>query len=197
MSTKIGKIYLYDYIDMMKYCYILSVIIAMSCSFGVAQNPSFIASVDKNRVATGEQFEITFSLNGNGGGDNFHSPAFTDFLTVSGPNQSTNMQFINGSVSSSVSYSYVLQPKAEGKFTIGPATIEVGGKQLKTQPVNIEVTKGSPQQAQQNGGQGNNGDISKQIGDNLFLKVTVDKSACVSGRTDYRNVQNLYSNQCC
>lgn len=181
MSTKIGKKYLYDYIDMMKLIYILSVIIAMSCSFGVAQNPSFIASVDKNRVATGEQFEITFSLNGNGGGDNFHPPSFNDFLTVSGPNQSTNMQFINGSVSSSVSYSYVLQPRTEGKFTIGPATIEVGGKQLKTQPVNIEVIKSTPQQGQQNSGQGNNGDISKQIGDNLFLKVTVDKPRVYQG----------------
>src|SRR5208283_993650 len=99
-STRIGKSYLYDYIDMMKIIYTLSVVLAITISMSIAQDASFIASVDKNRVTMGEQFEITFSLNGNGGGNNFHPPSFNDFLTLSGPNQSTNMQFVNGSVSS-------------------------------------------------------------------------------------------------
>src|SRR5258706_366588 len=115
----------------------------------LSQNISFTASVDNNRVALGEQFEITFSLGGTSAGSNFQPPPFTDFLVVGGPNQSTSMQFINGSVSSSVSWSYVLQPKAEGKFAIGRATIDYGGKKLQTQPVGIEVAKGSSQPAPQ------------------------------------------------
>src|SRR6185295_9091796 len=70
---------------------------------GLAQNISFTASVDNTRISLGEQFEITFSLGGTSAGSNFQPPPFNDFLVAGGPNQSTSMQFINGSVSSSVS----------------------------------------------------------------------------------------------
>jgi hypothetical protein len=146
-----------------------------------AQDATFTTSVDRNRVAIGEQFEITFTLNGSGSGSNFRPPSFNDFLTLSGPNQSTNMQFINGAMSASVTYSYVLQPRAEGKFVIPPAFINHGGKQLQTQPITIEVTKGAPQQKQQSKQSQQESDIGKQIGDNLFLKVVVDKARVYQG----------------
>jgi oxygen tolerance protein BatD len=152
---------------------------------GSAQTISFTASVENNRVGVGDQFEITFSLGGTSAGSNFQPPPFTDFLVIGGPNQSTSMQFINGSVSSSVSWSFVLQPKAEGKFTIGPATIDYGGKKLQTQPIAMEVAKGSAQPAQQQGRQQaqqpGTADIDKQIGDNLILRVTLDKSRVYQG----------------
>jgi len=144
------------------------------------QGVTFNASVDKNRVAMGEQFGMTFTLEGATGGKNFRPPAFTDFLPLSGPNQSTQMNYVNGVMSSSVAYSYILQPRAEGKFTIGPATIEAGGKQLQTQPVVIDVVKGSAQPKQQAQQQAN-ADIGKQIGDNLFLKAEVDRSRVYQG----------------
>jgi len=143
----------------------------------------FSASVDKNQIAVGDQLGVTFTLNGSSGGNNFRPPAFNDFLVQSGPNQSTSMQFINGSVSASVSYSYVLQPRAEGKFAIGPATIEVGGKKLSTQPITIEISKGAarPNQPRTSGQQAESQDVGRQIGDNLFLKVTVDKARVYMG----------------
>src|SRR6267378_652246 len=155
-------------------------IIALSAWSALAQNPSFTASVDKNSVSVGEQFEITFSLGGTTAGNNFTAPPFTDFLVASGPNQSTSMQFVNGSITSSISYNYLLQSKSEGKFTIGPATIDYGGKKLQTQPIAIEVTKGAPKpkaQAQQQG----DADLDRQIGDNLFLRVKLDKSRVYQG----------------
>ena len=61
------------------------------------------AQVSKNKVVTGEVFQITFSANGNISG--FKPPALSDFDVYSGPNQSTSMQFINGNVSQSMSFS--------------------------------------------------------------------------------------------
>jgi hypothetical protein len=145
-----------------------------------AQDVSFSASVDRTQLAVGEQLEITFALNGSSGGRNFHPPVFNDLTVLSGPNQSTSMQFINGSMSASVTYSYVLQPLRDGKFTIGAASIEAGGKQLQSQPIAITVTKGSPQPKQQ-AQQSQQTDIDRQIGDNLFLKVTVDRSRVYQG----------------
>jgi hypothetical protein len=150
-----------------------------------AQDPSFTASVDRNRLSVGEQFEITFSLSGQASSGNFQAPMFNNFIVLAGPNQSTSMQFVNGAVSSSVSYSYNLQAKAVGKFTIGPATLDYNGKQLKTNPVIIEVLKGGASQPNRQGQpqqqQAEDEDIGKQIGDNLFLKVRVDKSRVYQG----------------
>jgi hypothetical protein len=149
-------------------------------NFLVAQEGSFTASVDRNRIAMGEQIEITFTLNGSG--SNFQPPPFNDFQVLSGPNQSQSMQFINGSMSQSISYSYALQPRSEGKFTIASATVESNGKKLKSNNITIEVTKGSPQpKRQQNQQTGEDANISKQIGDNIFIKASVDRSSVYQG----------------
>jgi hypothetical protein len=168
----------------MKHFQYIGLTIILLCRVVVAQDASFTASVDRNRVAMGEQFQLTFTLSGQGGGSNFRPPSFNDFLVLSGPNQSTNMQIINGAVSSSVSYTYIIQPRSEGKFVIGSATINVGGKQLRSQPITIEVSKGAAaqsQQSQRQQQQGGSVDISKQIGDNLFLRVSVDRSKVYQG----------------
>ncbi len=146
-------------------------------TFTFAQDASFTASVDKTTVAADEQFGLEFILNGASGGKNFKLPDLSKFMVLSGPNQSTSMQFINGVVSSSVTYSYVLQPKEAGKFTIGEATIESGGKQYKSQPIQITVTKSGTKPKQQ--ASGNTDDV--QIGDNLFLRAVVDKSRVYQG----------------
>lgn len=144
---------------------------------------TFTASADRNRVAMGEQVQITFTLEGSTSGRNFRPPSFNDFLVLSGPNQSTSMQFINGQMSASVSYSYILQPRSEGTFTVGSATIEVDGKQLQTQSLTIEVTKGSPQpkQPSRHQVQTEDSELSRQISENLFLRVTVDKTRAYQG----------------
>lgn len=149
-------------------------------SGAAAQDLSFSASVDKNAVAAREQFTLTFTLNGSSGGQGFRPPSLADFMVNSGPNESTNMNIINGSVSSSIAYNYILQARSEGKFTIGPATIQAGGRQLSSQPITITVSKGAPQAKRQGGGS-NDADIGRQIGDNLFLKVTLDKTRVSQG----------------
>ena len=149
-------------------------------AYAFGQNASFVASVDNDHVAAGDQFQVTFTLTGSSGGNAFRPPAFNDFFVLSGPNQSTNMQIMNGAVSSSLSYGYVLQAKAEGKFTIGPAAIEYGGKQLQTQPITMIVSKGAPK-PKQNAQGSEPADIGKQIGDNLYLKASVDKTNIYQG----------------
>lgn len=147
----------------------------------VAQDASFEASVDKNPVGMGDQFTLSLRLSnaGVGGGKNLQIPDLSKFHIMSGPNQSSSMQFINGAVSSSVTYSYILQPKEMGKFQIGSTSIEASGNVYKTSPITLEVAKGASQQKQQNtGGQD---DVGGQIGDNLLLRASVDKSHVMQG----------------
>jgi len=153
---------------------IFCALFALSVS-AVAQDVSFTASVDKNTVAVGEQFSLVFTLNGGGvgGGKNVKLPDLNKFMVISGPSQASNVQIINGSVSSSVTYSYDVQPREVGTFTIGPASIETGGKQYSSQPVQITVVKGGAKPKPPAAG---GADTDVQVGDNLFLRAAVDRS---------------------
>jgi hypothetical protein len=144
------------------------------------QDVTFQASLDKNPVGLGDQvvFSLVLTNAGTGGGKNLKLPDLSRFHVMSGPNQSSSMQIVNGAVSSSMTYTYVLQPKETGKFTIGPISIEAGGKTLQSQPITLEVVKGQPQAKKAPVGQD---DLGAQIGDNLFLKATIDKSHVVQG----------------
>jgi hypothetical protein len=157
------------------------VLLVMIACVAYGQDASFDATVDKNPVASGDQFNLSFVLSnaGMGGGKNMKLPDLSAFHIMAGPNQSSSMQFINGAVSSSITYSYVLQPKDVGKYVIGPATIEVGGKEYKTKPVTMEVVKGAPKPKQQAAAQAE--DVGAQIGDNLFLRATVDRNHVTQG----------------
>ncbi|RYE37841.1 MAG: protein BatD, partial [Sphingobacteriales bacterium] len=120
--------------------YILWVLVFWSTAL-LAQDISFTASVSKNPVAVGEQFEVTFTLNGNA--ESFDPPSFNGFQVLSGPNQSTSMTSINGRTTMSLSLSYILAGTKEGSFTITAASVTAGGKQYKSNPIKIKVAKGS------------------------------------------------------
>jgi len=97
------------------------------------------------------------------------------------------MQFINGSMSQSISYTYVIQAVKEGVFKIPPATIESGGKKVQTNALTISVVKGGNNAQQQQGGnqqqQGNNNGANavQSGGKNVFFKVSVGKSNVYRG----------------
>ncbi len=168
------KIYFYK----MKFRFILF-LLSIVTVITYSQNVSFTAGVDKNPVASDEQFTLEFTITTSGASArSFNAPDLSKFLTLSGPNQSTSMQIINGSVSSSQSFSYILQAREAGKFQIGSATIEVGGSQFKSNVVDVTVTKGSGQKKQQTQAQQSE---SVDMGDNLFLRAIVDRSKVYQG----------------
>jgi hypothetical protein len=142
----------------------------------------FSASIDKNPVSIDDQFTLSFVLSnaGTSGGRNLKMPNLEKFRIMMGPSTSTSMQIINGAVSSSATYSYVLQPKELGKHTIGAASIEAGGKTYSSNPVTIEVVKGTPRPKQQ-AQQGASGDVNAQLAQNLFLRATLDKARVRQG----------------
>jgi len=145
---------------------------------------SFTASVDANPIADNQQFQVSFTFSGKdfNGLDNFKPPSFSNFLTLSGPNQSSSIQFINGVQSSSISYTYILQPREIGKFTLGKATISYNGKIFETDPLEITVVKGSPKPQQQQRQQDQDAGVSnEEIAKNLFIRAEVDKRKIYQG----------------
>jgi BatD DUF11 like domain len=112
------------------------------CLFSVNSTAqiTFTASTDAKQVPVGEVFEVKFTLQ-NAQGQGFRAPNFGDFSVVGGPNQMNSTTVVNGAMSSSESYSYVLQGKKEGVFTIGSATINAKGQVQRSFPITINVVK--------------------------------------------------------
>ena len=162
----------------------LLVIVVLFAVRVFAQDGTFVASVGKNPVGAGDQFTLSFTLQnaGSGEGRNLKLPNLDNFRVMMGPSTTSNMQYINGVVSSSFTYSYVLQPKNVGKFTIGTATIEVGGKTYSTSPITIDVSKSAAQPNKQQQQQGASADVEAQLAENLLLRATIDRSRVVQGQ---------------
>jgi hypothetical protein len=144
-----------------------------------AYSQTFAASVDNSTVGMNDQFQMSFTFSGKdvNGIKSFNPPDFKGFIVLSGPNQSTSMSIVNGAASASAAYSYYLQPRSTGKFTIGPATVNYNGKFFTTEPLEITVVKGQPKQLSNS--QGNS--TTRDIGDNLFILATVDKQKVYMG----------------
>lgn len=157
--------------------HLIAVVFLLAGFTANAAEISFTASVNRNPIGTNEQFSITFTINAQA--SNFQAPSFRDFNILSGPNQSTSMQFINGNMSQSVSFTYYLQAKSEGTYRIDPATIEVNGVKIKSNALTLNVVKGQGKpQAGANNTQGDDDGISTK---SVFLRVSVDKSSVYRG----------------
>jgi hypothetical protein len=158
---------------------IFLILLIFQFSISYSQEIVFRTTLSKNRVALGETFQLTFTLE-NADGRKFTPPALDDFFVVGGPNQSSNMQFINGSMSRSMSFSYYLQPKKEGTFSIEPGYVEVSGRNLKSNTVSVEVVKQGS--AAQGGNQsGKPATLEDQIAENVFVMMVLDKNEVYQG----------------
>ena len=96
-----------------------------------------------NVVASDEQFNVTFIIEGENSPTDFAWASSDDFIVQWGPQQgkSTSLQFVNGHRSKSVqcTYTYVLRPVRTGRFTLPIATAKVKGTSISSEPVAIEV----------------------------------------------------------
>ncbi len=162
---------------------------ALLYAVSFAESTQFTMSAP-NVVRVGEQFRLSFNLNEQGGSD-LQLPDLSNFEILMGPStsQSSSFQMINGRTTQSVSisYMYVLRAKAEGTFTIRPASIKIDGKVFESNSLQIQVVKGQAQPQQQQGNQSSGGgqdagsgvqNISK---DELFVKVDISRSQVYKG----------------
>jgi hypothetical protein len=155
-------------------------------------------------VQVGTPFQVVFTANAQP--STYTPPNFKDFDVFSGPNQSSSMSWVNGSMSQSFSIAFLLSAKKEGKFQIGPMTMVLGGQSVSSNPVTIEATKNpvapGQQQQQQQQNQGGGEQNAPVGGDDLFVRTIVSKTKCYLGeqitvtqkiysRLDLRGFQNI------
>lgn len=156
----------------------------------LASNAQTDIKVEVHRVVeVGEQFNVTFIIEGEDKVTDFTWEPSSDFQLLWGPQkgQSSSVQIVNGNMTKSVqsTYSYILKANNVGKFTIPSAVAKVKKNEITSRPVSIEVvaarqnssqgaTSGQQQQSRprQQGG--------VQAGD-IFLAMSLDRTNVVVG----------------
>ena len=153
----------------------------------------------QNLVAADEQFNITFTIEGEHKPSAFEWEPTDDFQLVWGPQKgtSTSVTFINGkkTQTSQTTYTYVLMPRATGTFQLPAASAIVKGERINSRSVTIQVvsngaqagsgssqgnSQGSAGQSQNGGGAAQTGQVS---GDDIFMRLYVGKTKAVVGET--------------
>ena len=139
----------------------------------------FNATVDKTTVGLNEYFQVDFAFEEGNVNElkSFTPPSFNGLIVVSGPNESRSMRIINGQVSHSLTYSFVLKPTKIGKVEIGSAEVTYRGKILKTKPITINVVKETagkkiPTSA---------GISEEELKQNVFILAIPDKRRVIQG----------------
>ena len=146
-----------------------------------AQSDVSFRTICKKQVAVGEQFQVSYELNGDG--KDFKAPNFTNFEIIGGPFTSTSssVQIINGSVSrtNTQTFSYHLRAIKEGNYTIPSASITVDKKKITSEPCEIIVVASSTGSNTSNGG--NNAPKTNIGAKEVFLKATPNKNKVYQG----------------
>jgi hypothetical protein len=104
------------------------------------------SEVDAQKVGVEDQVQLTITLEGSGGPDEVPLPALTNLEVAGGPFQSTQISVVNGRMSQSRSYAYVLQPRAVGKAFIGP--VKAGDQTAPAIPIDVVAGSIRPQEQQ-------------------------------------------------
>ena len=160
--------------------YILSIILFFATfATSFADEVTFVVKAP-DAVAVNNHFRVSYTINRG----NIKEPhvAFDDFDVLSGPNRSTsmNMYSVNGQsvTSHTVTFNYVLKAKKEGTFKLPVATIDVDGKQYKSNNATINVLPADKTAPSNNSNNGiSNGQRAQISQDELFMTATLTKSS--------------------
>ena len=115
---------------------LLNVILIASLS---AQDVKVTAKLYKDTVGFEEKIQITFSIENTQNVD-FEAPKFKDFAASTRTGTSTNMSFVNGEMTQSVSYNYILEHHGAGIYVIEPAIVEINGEIYQSDIIEVVVS---------------------------------------------------------
>ena len=159
---------------------------------GAGLNAQTVRVDAPNLVAADEQFNVSFSIEGEHSVSEFSWEPGDGFKLIWGPQKgtSTSVSIVNGKRSKTVtnSYTYVLMPARTGTFTLPSAVATVQGKKISSRSFTIEVVSGNASRsgsAQASSGSGGSARSSQAAGtvssDDIYMRLIVNKNRAVVG----------------
>ena len=150
------------------------------------------ADASRTDVSIDEQISLAVTVSGpNASLPEPRMPALQN-LSIYNAGNSQTLSIVNGSVSSSIVYTYVVSPRAVGKTVIPPISVEYKGQVFKTEPIEINVRKpdsgmpgapGMPQraarQSARSAGQEPEPAAARRGSPEMFVTAELDKKRAV------------------
>ncbi len=147
-------------------CFLMTCFAVSVCS---ASELNITAAVDKNQASLDDYIVLKVTVEGTR-----EEPMMPDLSAFKFQSRGTSSQMtiINGRMSSKLEYNYILYPQKTGAFTIGPFILDANGKQIKSNPLTVTISKSEPQDKQT---------------DEVFVTASVDNA------NPYLNEQIIYT----
>ena len=123
---------------------LLLALVAAAPRPAAAQDVSVRATLDKTRVAEGDEVVLSVEIAAPSMGRVAPPDVsrLTDFEIVGGPSSSSRFQWINGRTWSTLTFAYVLRPRRVGSNTVPSLALLVQGRTYRTEPIGLEVEAG-------------------------------------------------------
>jgi hypothetical protein len=106
----------------------------------LARAATFSASLDRDTITLGESANLSLSFSGTQSQNAPNLPPIPN-LEVRYVGPSSQVSFINGQVSSSITHNFIVTPKQSGDFTIPSFQVTIGSENLSSQPLTLKVLK--------------------------------------------------------
>jgi hypothetical protein len=108
------------------------------------------ADVDARRLGLDDTLQLQLTIEGNADlAQEVALPTLQNLRVAGGPSLSTQVSIVGGAMSQQRVYTWVLQPAAAGRAAIGAFTVQLRGGAKTTEPIEVEVVKGSIQPPRQ------------------------------------------------
>lgn len=107
--------------------------------FAANAQTAFFATVSPQVAGKDEYITLKLTVANGGKIEQISPPSFDDFFVVSGPNQESEMNSVNGVIKEYVSLSYVLLPKKLGNIHLGSSSAIIDGKKYKSAALAVSV----------------------------------------------------------
>ncbi|MFT3681881.1 MAG: BatD family protein [Ferruginibacter sp.] len=176
-------------------------LLSFSCTAVHAQL-KFSVKTSSPTVGKNENFELKLMVENARDVEQILPPSLNDFTVLSGPNQESGMESINGNTRQYTGITYILQPKKPGTFIIASAKAKADGKILNSDPVIIKVTNQTVSNSRPNANSPFTGLFEEEpepapqfnefilrkgeklydkIKKNIFIRIETDKTSCFIG----------------
>jgi hypothetical protein len=123
---------------MRSFRHLLLILLAVSIGHICTGQGKFSVKISHDTISIDETIKLEFLIQNIDG--TFTPPDLSDFTIASGPMTSSQYSMINGEVTQSKTYTYILIPRGDGDIVIPPAILTKGDEQHATQPIDIYVT---------------------------------------------------------
>jgi hypothetical protein len=120
---------------------VLSFLTGTAISCFAVNSPSINLSLDRNEASITDNIRMVVRISGIRSTDLLPSINGLESFDVIQQGSSSRVEIINGEFSSAVEYNYMIQPKEEGAYEIGPARLDIDGKTITSNTEKITVTK--------------------------------------------------------